>query len=121
MLHSHLVFIELFEVHRINIAWIFFVVPGSFDEHVKMEAGLSPSPAHTCSASLKDWFSLSQGEQPVETCGVSQSEMTSCSISSSFSDPDGNMMAFNPVNCDVDTVSKQDDKIIDSKCMHLIY
>lgn len=92
------------------------VQPGSFDEHVKMEAGLSPSPAHTCSASLKDWFSLSQGEQPVETCGVSQSEMTSCSISSSFSDHDGNMMAFNP-----DTVSKQDDKIIDSKCMHLIY
>ncbi|KAG7650164.1 putative DNA helicase chromatin remodeling C2H2 family [Arabidopsis thaliana] len=90
---------------------------GSFDEHVKMEAGLSPSPAHTCSASLKDWFSLSQGEQPVETCGVSQSEMTSCSISSSFSDPDGNMMVFNPVNCDVDTVSKQDDKIIDSKSM----
>ncbi|KAG7585054.1 Zinc finger RING-type [Arabidopsis thaliana x Arabidopsis arenosa] len=85
-------------------------VPGSFDEHVKMEAGLSPSPTHTCSASLKDWFSLSQGEQPVETCGVSQSEMTSCSISSSFSDHDGNMMAFNP-----DTISKQDDKIIDSK------
>ncbi|XP_010473315.1 PREDICTED: helicase-like transcription factor CHR28 isoform X1 [Camelina sativa] len=90
-------------------------VSGSFDEHMKMEPVLSPSPAHTCSASLKDWFSLSQGEQPVETCGVSQSEMTSCSISSSFSDHDGNV-AFNPVNCDVDTVSKLDDKIIDSKC-----
>ncbi|XP_006300585.2 helicase-like transcription factor CHR28 isoform X1 [Capsella rubella] len=89
-------------------------VSGSFDEQMKLEPGLSPSPAYTCSASLKDWFSLSQGEQPVETCGVSQSEMTSCSISSSFSDHDGNV-AFNPVNCDVDTVSKQDDKIIDSK------
>lgn len=95
-------------------------MPGSFDEHVKVDPGLSPSPAHTCSASLKDWFPLSQGEQPVETCGVSQSEMTSCSISSSFSDHDGNV-AFNPVNYDVDTVSKQDNMIIDSKCMHLIY
>ncbi|KFK40731.1 hypothetical protein AALP_AA2G033800 [Arabis alpina] len=97
-------------------------VPGSFDDHVKMEPGMSASPARTCSASLKDWFSLSQGEQPVETCGVSQSEMTSCSISSSsvdryntsFSDHGGNVI-FNPVNCDFDIVSNQDDKIIDSK------
>ncbi|KAL1210785.1 Helicase-like transcription factor CHR28 [Cardamine amara subsp. amara] len=89
-------------------------VSGSFDDHVKIDPGMSPSPAHTCSASLKDWFSLSQGEQPVETCGVSQSEMTSCSISSSFSDHDGNV-AFNPVNYDVDTVSNQDEKMIDSK------
>uniref|UniRef100_A0A1J3GKA5 Putative SWI/SNF-related matrix-associated actin-dependent regulator of chromatin subfamily A member 3-like 2 n=1 Tax=Noccaea caerulescens TaxID=107243 RepID=A0A1J3GKA5_NOCCA len=92
--------------------------PGSFDDHVKVDHGMSPSPAHTRSASLKDWFSLDQDEQPVEACGVSQSEMTSCSISSgsvdryntSFSDHGGNV-AFNPANCDVDTVSK----IIDSK------
>ncbi|ESQ29335.1 hypothetical protein EUTSA_v10023220mg [Eutrema salsugineum] len=97
-------------------------VSGSFDEHVKVDPALSPSPAHTCSASLKDWFSLSQEEQPVETCGVAQSEMTSCSISSSsvdryntsFSDHGGNV-AFNPVNSDAETVSKQADKIIDSK------
>ncbi|VVB14764.1 unnamed protein product [Arabis nemorensis] len=97
-------------------------VPGSFDDHVKMEPVLNPSPARTCSASLKDWFSLSQGEQAVEKCGVSQSEMTSCSISSSsvdryntsFSDHGGDMI-FNPLNFDFDTVSNQDDKIIDSK------
>ncbi|XP_010533886.1 PREDICTED: helicase-like transcription factor CHR28 isoform X2 [Tarenaya hassleriana] len=53
----------------------------SFDDHVKVESGQGSSPAQTCSASLKDWFSLSQGGQFTETSGVSHSDMqgfTSC-------------------------------------------
>ncbi|KAL0718778.1 hypothetical protein Bca4012_068101 [Brassica carinata] len=41
---------------------------GSFDDHVKLD---SPSPPRTCSASLKDWFSVGQDEKPIEPCAVS--------------------------------------------------
>ncbi|CAF2075880.1 hypothetical protein Bca4012_089697 [Brassica carinata] len=44
---------------------------GSFDDHVKLASGLSPSPARTCSASLKDWFSVSPDEKPVEPYAMS--------------------------------------------------
>ncbi|CAF1837798.1 unnamed protein product [Brassica napus] len=93
----------------------------TFDDHVKVDPGLSPSPARTCSASLKDWFPVSQDGHPVETCGVAHSEMTSSVSSGSmdrcntcFSDHAGNV-SFHPVNSNVDTLSKQDDMITDSK------
>ncbi|KAF8114175.1 hypothetical protein N665_0040s0030 [Sinapis alba] len=94
---------------------------GTIDDHVKVDTALSPSPARTCSASLKDWFPVSQDGHPVETCGVAQSEMTSSVSSGSmdiyntcFSDHGGNV-SFNPVNCNVGTLSKQDGMITDSK------
>ncbi|CAH8351018.1 unnamed protein product [Eruca vesicaria subsp. sativa] len=89
---------------------------GTFDDHVKLESGLTPSPARTCSASLKDWFSVSQDEKPVETYGVAQSEMTSGSVSSGSVDRDhGANVSFNPVNCEVDTFSKQEYRTTDTK------
>ena len=94
----------------------------TFDDHVKVAPGLSPSPARTCSASLKDWFPVSQDGHP-----VAQSEMTSSVSSGSmdryntcFSDHAGNV-SFPPLNCNVDTLSNHDDVITDSKCMHFIF
>ncbi|CAN8245081.1 unnamed protein product [Cochlearia groenlandica] len=40
-------------------------MPDSCEDHMRVDPVMSPSPAHTCSPSLKDWFLLSQGEQPV--------------------------------------------------------
>ncbi|KAG5375517.1 hypothetical protein IGI04_040113 [Brassica rapa subsp. trilocularis] len=80
------------------------------------EPDLSPSPARTFSASLKDWFPVSQDGHP-----VAQSEMTSSVSSGSmdryntcFSDHAGNV-SFHPVNCNVDTLSNHDDVITVSK------
>ncbi|KAF8093347.1 hypothetical protein N665_0384s0033 [Sinapis alba] len=46
-------------------------VSGSSDDHVKLDSALTPSPARTCSASLKDWFSVSQDEKPIEPYAMS--------------------------------------------------
>ncbi|KAJ0254625.1 SNF2 domain-containing protein [Hirschfeldia incana] len=50
---------------------------GSFDDHVKLDSvSLSPSPPRTCSASLKDWFSVSQDEKPYAVSGFRHNSNT---------------------------------------------
>lgn len=97
---------------------------GSFicDENLDQQVQI-PSPAHTLSASFKDWFSIGQEVGCMEKVGVSHFEMPSCSTASSFeedvtcSSDHGNNVVLNLMENDAGINFRRFEEGFHSRCM----